>query len=109
MVKHSDTSESLFRRRSRQPAVRERRLVAVGTVTDANLKSRLHEIFHLDHGKHKVQWVRVSWRKEYCQLLVRLLNEISFSCLTVFLVVVGGDGGCSLSSVSSLFSVCLFF
>lgn len=60
VVRHADTSESLVRTRTLTPAVKERYVVAVGTVTERNLKARLHEIFHLDHGKHKVNVVRVS-------------------------------------------------
>ena len=61
MVKHSSTAKSAVRTVSLVQGTRTRHIVACGSVSHSNLKARLQELFHADHGMHNVRWVRVSF------------------------------------------------
>ena len=71
MVKHSSTAKSAVRTLSLVPGTRTRHIVACGSVNHTNLKARLQELFHADHGMHNVRWVRVS-----CLVVVVVVDVI---------------------------------
>lgn len=60
MIKNSSTARTPARAVSLPSSVRERHVVMCGSVNATNLKARLQEMFHLDHGNHNIRWVRVS-------------------------------------------------
>ena len=59
VIKISDPTRSTKQRTSLSPVVRERHVVVCGSISAGNLKARLQELFHADHGKHNVRWVKV--------------------------------------------------
>ncbi|CAM9877435.1 unnamed protein product, partial [Ectocarpus sp. 8 AP-2014] len=59
VIKNSSTARTPARAVSLPSSVRERHVVMCGSVNATNLKARLQEMFHLDHGNHNIRWVRV--------------------------------------------------
>lgn len=63
VIKTSNTTKSAVRPVSFAPGVQERHVILCGSVCAGNLKSRLQELFHADHGIHNVRWVKVRQKR----------------------------------------------